>query len=78
MPVQDLQPPAHELVVVRLVARRAAQLGDAGLLGDRDPDLGREHALHVQAGDHGRGVYPSPGLSHKAARNPYPAESRLR
>ena len=44
-------PPAHQLVVVGLVARGAAQLGDAGALGDVDPDLGDEHAFEVETRD---------------------------
>ena len=45
------EPRAHQLVVVRLVARRAPELGDPGLVGDVDPDLGDEHALEVEARD---------------------------
>ena len=40
VPVEQLEPAAHQDVVVGLVAGRAAQLGDAGALGDGDPDLG--------------------------------------
>ena len=49
--VEDLEPAAHELVVIRLVARGAAQLCNAGLLGDGDPNLGSEHSLHVEGYD---------------------------
>jgi ATP-dependent 26S proteasome regulatory subunit len=49
---------AHQLVVVGLVARGAAELGDAGALGERDPDLGDEHAFEVEADD----LHESKGL----------------
>ncbi|MBM4247344.1 MAG: transporter substrate-binding domain-containing protein, partial [Deltaproteobacteria bacterium] len=52
MLVEDLDPAAHELVVVGLVARRAAQRPDAGLLRDVDPDLGNEDPFEVEARDH--------------------------
>ena len=45
---QQVDAPAHQLVVVRLVPGGAAQLGDAALLGKGDPDLGDEDALHIQ------------------------------
>ena len=57
--VQDGQAPAHELVVIRLIARGAAQFRDARLLGHGNPDLRRQHAFHVQGDDrllHGRAV----------------------
>jgi hypothetical protein len=50
--VEDCEAPAHQLVVVGLVARRAAQRRDARALGDVDPDLGHENALQVEACDH--------------------------
>ena len=49
--VEDLQPAAHELVIVRFVAGRAAQFLDARLLGHRNPNLGSQHSLHVQGYD---------------------------
>ena len=45
---QQIQPVAHQHVVVGLVARRAAQRLDARALGDGDPDLGQQHALDVE------------------------------
>ena len=48
MLVEDLEPAAHELVVVRFVAGGAAQFFDARLLGHRNPNLGSQHSLHVQ------------------------------
>ena len=48
---QDVDAVLHELVVVGLVAGGALELGDASSLGELDPDLGREHAFHIQAGD---------------------------
>ena len=47
--LQDAEAPAHELVVVGLVARRAAELGNAARLRERDPDFGHEDALDIQA-----------------------------
>ena len=49
--VQDGEASAHELVIIRLVARGAAQFRDAGLFGDGNPDFRRQHALHVQGDD---------------------------
>ena len=49
--VEEAEPVPHEDVVVRLLARRAAQGVDPGALGDRDPDLGDEHALEVEGHD---------------------------
>jgi hypothetical protein len=48
---QDVQAVLHQLVVVRLVARRAAQLGNAGALGEFDPDFGDEDTFEVEADD---------------------------
>ena len=41
----------HEFVVVRLVARGAAQFGEAGAFGDGDPNFRREDAFHVEGDD---------------------------
>ena len=49
--VQQRQAAAHELVVVRLIARGPAQLRNARLFGHGDPDFGRQNALHVQGHD---------------------------
>ena len=49
--VEDREALLHQHVVVGLVARGAAQLRDAGALGDVDPDLGDQHALEVETGD---------------------------
>ena len=57
VPVQDGDAFAHQLVVVRLLAGGAPEGGNAGGLGDCDPDLGREDALHIEGDDallHGR------------------------
>jgi hypothetical protein len=45
---QDVQAVLHQGVVVGLVARGAAQLGDAGTLGEFDPDFGNEHTFEVE------------------------------
>src|SRR5712692_2149072 len=50
---QDLQPPLHQHVIVWLVPRRQAQLGDLRLRGDVDPDLGRQNSFHVETRDDG-------------------------
>ena len=47
--VEDLQPVAHQHVVVRLIAGGAAQFGDARRLRDGDPEFGEQHPLEVQA-----------------------------
>ena len=49
MLLQNAQPPAHQLVIIRLVAGGAAQLRDAALLGKGDPYLGDKYSLHVKA-----------------------------
>jgi hypothetical protein len=46
---------AHQLVVVRLVACRARELGHADPFGKLDPDLGHEHAFEVET-DHLHGA----------------------
>ena len=43
--------PVHQFVVIRLVARGAAQFWNATDFGKRDPDLGYENALQIQAGN---------------------------
>ena len=48
---EHAQAPFHQLVVVRLVARGARQLGNAALAGKFDPNFGDEHALHIKAGN---------------------------
>ena len=45
---QDGDAVAHELIIVRLVAGGAAQLGDAARLGEGDPDFRDQNALHIQ------------------------------
>ena len=49
--LQNTETPAHELVIIRLVARGARQLGNAALAGKFDPNFGDEHALHIKAGN---------------------------
>ena len=46
---QDVHAPAHELVIIRLVARGAAQLRDPADLRKRDPDLRYQYSFYVQA-----------------------------
>ena len=53
MAVENLDPLAHELVVVRLLARGPAQFGDAGALRDVDPDLRDQNSFEIEARDHG-------------------------
>ena len=48
---QDAHAPVHQFVVIRLVARGAAQFWNAADFGKRDPDLGYENALQIQAGN---------------------------
>jgi hypothetical protein len=55
-----IQAVLHQLVVVRLVARGAAQLGDAGALGELDPDFGNQHAFEVET-DKLHGISPEVG-----------------
>ncbi len=45
--LQKVDAVLHELVVVRLVAGRALEFGNAGGLRERDPDLRDDNALHV-------------------------------
>ena len=52
--VEDFEPPAHELVVVRLVAGRAPEGIDSGLLGKGDPHLGDEDSFEIEADDEWR------------------------
>ena len=49
--VEDGDAVEHQFVVVRFVARRAEQFGDAGALGEGDPDFRREDAFHVEGDD---------------------------
>ncbi len=49
--VEDADAIIHQLVVIRFVARGAAQFGNLGFLGDGDPDFRRQHAFHVQRND---------------------------
>lgn len=46
--LQHAQPPVHQLVIVGLVPGGALQFRDAAGLGKRDPNLGDQHALHIQ------------------------------
>ena len=62
MSVENLEAAAHQFVVVRLVARGVAQVGEAGPFGDGDPDFGRQDAFHVERDDallHKEGVNQS-------------------
>ena len=51
MPVEDPNPGKHQLVIIRLVTRRAAQFGDANLFGNRNPDFWRQDAFHIECDD---------------------------
>lgn len=53
VPIKDLQPTTHQLVVIGLVTGGPAELGDAGPLGDADPDLRGQHPFHVEGDDGG-------------------------
>ncbi len=59
--VEEGQAPLHQHVVVRLVARCAAQLGDTGAFGHRDPDLRHQHPFEVEGDD---GLLGNCGLVH--------------
>ena len=61
---QNIEAPLHELVVVGLVAGGALKLGDAGFLGEGDPDFGNQHAFQIEAYDVHRALLPwaAPGL----------------
>ena len=48
---QDVQTELHELVVVGFVAGGAGEFGDAGCLGEFDPDFGNQYSFEVQAYD---------------------------
>jgi hypothetical protein len=48
--VEDGESPAHEAVVIGLIAGGAAQFGNAGFFGDGDPDFRGEHSFHVECG----------------------------
>jgi cyclohexadienyl dehydratase len=73
VPIQDLDAAAHQLVVVGLVARRAAQRRDAGALGDVDPDLRNEDPFEIEAGDH-----PATLTKGRATDNTFGARLRAR
>ena len=49
--VENLQPSLHQHVVVRLVARGAAQFLDPGLFRKGDPDFRNEDAFEVEGDD---------------------------
>ena len=49
--VEDGEAPAHQHVVVGLVASSALQRFDAGSFGDGDPDLGDQNSLQVEGDD---------------------------
>ena len=61
---QNVEAPLHEFVVVGLVAGGALKLGDAGFLGEGDPDFGNQHAFQIEAYDVHRALLPwaAPGL----------------
>ena len=48
---QNVNAPAHQLVIVRLVTGGAPQLRDTALLCEGDPDLRHQHPLHIQTND---------------------------
>ena len=49
MLLQDGKSVLHELVIIRFVAGRAAQLRDTGSLRKCDPDFRYKYAFHIQA-----------------------------
>ena len=49
--VEDIDPVAHQRIVVRFVACRAPQFGNAGRFAERDPYFGDEHAFKVETSD---------------------------
>ena len=51
VPVEDVEPVAHQHVVIRLVPRRAPEIVDPGAFRQLDPDFGRDHAFHVETYD---------------------------
>ena len=61
--LEQVEAVPHQDVVVGLVARRAAQLLDAGALGDGDPDLGQQDALDVECHQRGRSIITRAGVS---------------
>src|SRR5207247_6126942 len=48
---KDFEPAAHQLIIIGFIPCRAAELFDAGFLGDGNPDFGSQHSLHVQGHD---------------------------
>ena len=46
---QYAESPLHELVIVRLIAGRAAKFGDSAGLRKRDPDLRNQYTFHIKA-----------------------------
>ena len=46
--LQDAKSPIHQLVVVRLITRRAFQLGDPAGFRKCDPDLGNQYAFYIK------------------------------
>ena len=46
--LQNVQTPAHQLVIIGLIPGGPLQLGDAAGLGEGDPDLRDQNALHIQ------------------------------
>ena len=62
--LEQVEPVAHEHVVVGLVAGGAAQRLDAGALGDSDPDLGHQHPLQIE-GDDGLDRLGGSGVGHR-------------
>ncbi len=51
VPIENLQPPAHQHVVIRHVSGRQPKLLDAGLFRDGNPDFGRQHPFQIQGDD---------------------------
>jgi hypothetical protein len=47
MLVQDTQPLAHELIVIRNITGRLPQGFDTGLFGNGNPDFGYEYAFQI-------------------------------
>ena len=45
---EDIETPAHELIIIRLVPRRALQLRNSAGLRKRDPDFRNQNAFQIQ------------------------------
>ena len=70
--IKDINAVAHQLVIVRLIAGGAAELGNFGLVGDSNPDFGRQNAFHVQSNNrlfHRSAIFSEVGADAKVFAN---------